>query len=150
MTKKLIFAVLLVASFNSAWAESCYPMTTPRMMFSNYLPLDSQPRDIETVIEFFCAPAFHGNQLHVRVSMQAGSQAVGYQLRNNVGDIIRVSFFIDPARSIPLTDDMSIPLYAVNFNAKTFSIVLYGRLPPNQRMAGAGQYRGFVNLQFSY
>ena len=150
MTRKLVVAILLVYSFNSAWAESCYSMTTPRMMFSPYLPLDSQPADIETIIEFFCAPAFHGNQLHVRVSMQAGSQAVGYQLRNNVGDIIRLSFFIDPARSIPLSSDMSIPLYAVNFNAKTFSVVLYGRLPPNQRTAGVGQYRGFINLQLSY
>ena len=88
--------------------------------------------------------------MHVRVSMQAGSQSSGYQIRNDVGDFIRINFFIDPARSIPLTSDMSIPLYAINFNAKTFSVVLYGRIPPNQRTAGVGHYRGFVNLQLSY
>ena len=150
MISKLIFVILLVSTFSASRADCCYPINTPRMVFSSYFPLDSQPEDIETVIDFFCAPAFQGNRLHVRVSMQAGSQSSGYQIRNNVGDFIRINFFIDPARSIPLTSDMSIPLYAINFNAKTFSVVLYGRIPPNQRTAGVGHYRGFVNLQLSY
>ncbi|NCW77518.1 MAG: hypothetical protein EBV64_06065 [Oxalobacteraceae bacterium] len=150
MIRKFICAILLASSSSASWAESCYPISTPRLVFSAYFPLDSQPQDIETVIDFSCAPAFQGNRLHVRVSMQAGSEAFGYQLKNNVGDILRMSFFIDPARSIPLTSDMSVPVYAVNFGAKTFSIVLYGRIPPNQRTAGVGQYRGFVNLQLSY
>ena len=150
MILKFICAILLFINSSMSWAESCYPISAPRLVFSPYLPLNSQPEDMETIIDFSCAPAFQGNRLHVRVSIQANSQAYDYQLKNNVGDIIFVRFFIDPARNIPLTSDMSIPLYAVNFGAKTFSIVLYGRIPPNQRTAGVGQYRGFVNLQLSY
>ena len=147
---KIMVTIMLICGVGAALADSCSPIQTPRMVFSPYLPLASQPQDIDTIVDFFCAPAFQGNRLHVRVSLQAGSQAFSYQLRNQVGDIIRMSLFIDPARSIPLTNDMTIPPQAINVGAKTFSIVLYGRIPPHQRTAGIGQYRGFVNLQLSY
>ena len=150
MIRKLLAGILLGGSLSLAYAESCYPINTPTLVFSPYRPLDSQPGDIETSIDFYCAPAFQGGRVHVSVSIQAYSQSSGYQLRNNVGDILRFSLFIDPARSIPIANGMNIPLYAVNSGAKTFSIVLYGRIPPNQRTAGIGHYRGFVNLLLSY
>ena len=47
---------------------------------------------------------------------------------------------------VSLTAHMTIPIRDVNPGARTFGVVLYGRIFANQRTAGVGDYRGFVNL----
>lgn len=148
--RKSLAFIVLGGCLPIAHAASCYPLNTPRLAFAPYQPISGYPEDIETIIDFFCAPAFQGNQLHVSVSVQDNFQAPAYQLRNAVGDTVRYGLFIDPARSIPLTGNMTIPLRDVNPSTKTFSIVLYGRIFANQRTAGVGHYRSSVNLLLNY
>jgi len=153
MLLKIIQSLTLVfisGFVNISYAVSCYPINTPRMVFSPYQPISFLPQDIETSIDFYCAPAFHGNQLHVSVSVQDSSEIPSYQLRNAFGDTMRFGLFIDPSRSIPLTAHMTIPIRDVNPGARTFGVVLYGRIFANQRTAGVGDYRGFVNLVLDY
>ena len=150
MKGRLLVVMLLAGFLTGSFAESCYPVNTPKMVFSPYLPIGNKWDDIETSIDFHCAPAFQGNQLHVSVSVQDSASTSVFQLRNAVGDTLRYGLFIDPARSVPLTSNMGIPLRDVNSSTKTFSVVLYGRIYPNQRTAGVGQYRGFLNLQLNY
>ena len=148
--KKLFIFIALSGCLNAGYAASCYPINAPRLVFSSYQPIAAYPKDIDTSIDFYCAPAFQGNQLHVSVFVQDSTQTPAYQLRNAAGDIVRSGVFIEPARSIPLTSNMSIPLRDVNPGTKTFSVVLYGRIFANQRTAGVGNYRGFVNLLLNY
>ena len=148
--RSVLPALLTLFGISAADAASCYPVNTPMLVFSTYHPVSAQPQDIDTVIEFSCAPAFRGNQLLASVSVQPGFHTSEHQLRNAVGDTLRYALFIDPARSIPLTDHMKIPLRDVNPATKTFSIVLYGRIFAHQKTAGVGNYRSFVNLQLDY
>lgn len=148
--KASLIVILLAAGIRVCYAASCYPTNAPRLVFSPYHPISLHPEDIETVIDFFCAPAFQGNKLHVSVSVQGNTQSLAYQMRNAVGDTIRYGLFIDPARSIPLTSGITLPLRDINPGTKTFSVILYGRIFASQKTAGVGQYRGFVNLLLNY
>ncbi len=148
--RKSFILILLSGCLNVVYAASCHPINAPRLVFSSYQPIGAYPEDIDTSIDFYCAPAFQGNQVHVSVTVQDGAQMPAYQLRNAFGDVVRYGLYIDPARTIPLTSNMSIPLRDVNPGTKTFSVILYGRIFANQRTAGVGNYRGSVNLLLNY
>lgn len=53
----------------TAAADSCYPVNSAQMIFGNYSPEFSQALDMDTTIEIYCAPAFKGQQLNVRVNL---------------------------------------------------------------------------------
>lgn len=142
----IMSTVSAIMSMNYAHAQACYALNTPSLKFSSYHPSSRGPDDIETTVDFYCAPAFRGKQLHIKVSLQEGAQGSAYQIRNAFGDVLRFGIFLDPARSIPLTSNMTIPVRDANPQNKTFSVVLYGRIYADQRTAGVGQYRGYFNL----
>ena len=134
----------------SSHAAACSPLNPPALVFSPYNPITNHAEDIETTIEFSCAPAFIGDRLHISISLMENSQSAGYQIRSERGDLIRYGVFIDPARSIPLTSNMTIPIRDVNVQNKTFRITLYGRIFASQRIAGVGRYLGNLNLLLNY
>ncbi len=147
---KLLLLIGLCYCWGVAHAVSCYAVHAPTLVFSPYHPIGSEPQDIESLIDFSCAPAFQGNQLRAMITLQDSPQGSAFQLRNEVGDTLRYALFVDPARSIPLTRSTLIPVRDANPGTKTFSIVLYGRIFANQRTAGVGHYRGFIHLSVSY
>ena len=147
---KIFFLICFSGAFSLVQAVSCYSVNTPKLVFSPYHPIGSHPEDIETSIDFSCAPAFQGNQLRATVTVQDSGQGPLYQMRNAVGDTLRYGLFIDSARSIPLTSTMALPVRDVNSSTKTFSVILYGRIFANQRTAGVGEYHSFLNLMVSY
>ncbi len=154
-TRRVGLFILVLALFVSAWMKSshaatCSPLNPPALVFSPYNPITNWSEDIETTIEFSCAPAFIGDRLHISISLIENSQSAGYQIRSERGDVIRYGIFADPARSIPLNSSMNIPIRDVNVQNKTFRIVLYGRIFASQRIAGVGKYLGNLNLLLNY
>ncbi len=131
-------------------AASCYSVSAPSLVFSPYHPTAAEPEDIETTVEFYCAPAFRAGKLRVNVTLQEGSQRPQHQIRNAYGDVLRYGVFVDPARSIPLTSNMPIPVHDANPDNKTFRVILYGRIYANQRTAGVGNYLGYLTLLLNY
>ena len=135
-----------IASSPISVADSCYALTSPRLSFSSYDPLNGHAEDIDATIDFYCEPAFHGTQLNIKVLVQGSDSGTFSSMRNTQGDLIRFSIFYDPARNIPLSSDMPVLIRDINFATKTFRVTLYGRIFANQKNAGAGNYQG--NLMF--
>jgi spore coat protein U-like protein len=135
----------------SSAAESCYPVNSAQMIFGNYSPEFSQALDMDTIIEIYCAPAFQGQQLNVRVNLiDQTDQGDRRVLKNIAGDDkAYYILFQDAARTIPLRDDMAIPVTESVPRSKLFTIRLYGRLLAKQSI-GKGIYVAnlLVNIEY--
>lgn len=146
----LTSALVLALVSAPAVASDCYALDAPRLTFSNYNPVMNLPEDISTTIDFYCLPAFKGRQLSLSVTIQDAAQGAAYTMKNMQGDVIRFGLFADPAYSIPLSAGMPIAVRDVNPDAKTFRVILYGRIFANQRQAGAGSYQSSLRLLLDY
>jgi hypothetical protein len=75
------------------------------------------PLDMDTTIEIYCAPAFQGQQLNVRVNLiDQTDQSDRRVLQNIAGDDkAYYILFQDAARTIPLRDDMLEKIQDRNF-----------------------------------
>ena len=132
-------------------ADSCYPINSAQMIFGSYSPELSQGLDMDTTIEIYCAPAFQGQQLNVRVNLidktDQGDQRV---LQNIAGDDkAYYILFQDAARTIPLRDDMAIPVTESVPRSKLFTIRLYGRILAKQNI-GKGTYMANLIVNIDY
>lgn len=132
-------------------ADSCYPVNSAQMIFGNYSPEFSQAIDMDATIEIYCAPAFLGQKLNVRVNLidkiDQGDRRV---LHNTAGDDkAYYILFQDAARTIPLRDDTAIPVTESVPRSKIFTIRLYGRLLPKQNI-GKGIYIANLILNIDY
>jgi spore coat protein U-like protein len=118
-------------------ADSCYPVNSPQLIFGNYSPEFSQALDMDTTIEIYCAPAFQGQRLNVRVHLiDQTDQGDRRVLQNTSGDDkAYYILFQDAARTIPLRDDMAIPVTESVPRSKLFTIRLYGRLLAKQNIS---------------
>lgn len=153
LLRLMVFMVMtgLVAFSKNAAAESCYPINTAQMNFGNYNPESAQHLDIDATIDIYCAPAFRGQLLSVRVSLIGrASQGYRYILNNLIDD--DQGFFIlfqDAARTIPLTEQIAIPITEFDVRSKIFTIRLYGRMSARQDI-GRGTYMTnlMINIDF--
>jgi spore coat protein U-like protein len=128
---------MVMMLIRTAAADSCYPINSAQIIFGNYSPEFSQALDMDTTIEIYCAPAFQGQQLNVRVNLidqtDQGNRRV---LQNTSGDDkAYYILFQDAARTIPLSDDMAIPVTESVPRSKLFTIRLYGRLLAKQNIS---------------
>ena len=132
-------------------AESCYPVNSAQMIFGNYSPEFPQALDMDTTIEIYCAPAFKGQQLNVRINLiDQTDQGDRRVLKNIAGDDkAYYILFQDAGRTIPLRDDMAIPVTESVPRSKLFTIRLYGRLLAKQNI-GKGIYVAnlLVNIEY--
>ncbi len=132
-------------------AEACYPVNSAQMIFGNYNPEFSQALDMDSTIEIYCAPAFQGQKLNVRVNLiDQTDQGDRRVLQNTTGDDkAYYILFQDAARTIPLRDDMAIPVAESVPGSKLFTIRLYGRLLAKQNI-GKGTYMANLIVNIDY
>jgi len=132
-------------------ADSCYPVNSAQLIFGNYSPEFSQALDMDTTIEIYCAPAFQGQKLNVRVNLiDQTDQGDRRVLQNTSGDDkAYYILFQDAARTIPLRDDMAIPVTETVPRSKLFTIRLYGRLLAKQNI-GKGVYVANLIVNIDY
>ena len=147
---QLIISLLGILMGSHLSAANCLALNSPRLAFSNFIPISEYPQDSDTTIDFYCEPAFKGTQFSGRVLLQGISQDLTQVIKNSQGDSLQFGIFSDPARSIPLTSDMAIPVRDVNFDTKTFRVILYGRIYANQKNSGAGTYQGNLFFLLDY
>ncbi len=145
----MIFVSMVLSRVASA--DSCYPVNSAQMIFGNYSPEFSQALDMDTTIEIYCAPAFQGQKLNVRVNLidqtDQGNRRV---LQNTTGDDkAYYILFQDAARTIPLRDDMAIPVTESEPRSKLFTIRLYGRLLAKQNIS-KGIYMANLIVNIDY
>lgn len=146
-----IFLLGLFGLIQTAAAESCYPMNSAQLNFGNYNPESSQHLDSVTTIDIYCAPAFTGRQLDVRVNVigmsdQGDRRVLGNQAEKDEAHFI---LFQDAARTIPLNDQMAIPIAESVPRSKIFTIRLYGRMPARQDI-GVGTYMASLIINIDY
>lgn len=146
-----VFALVLFGMIQIAAAESCYPMDSAQLNFGNFNPESSQHLDSVTTIDIYCAPAFNGRQLDVRVNVigvsgQGDRRVLSDQAEKDEAQFI---LFQDAARTIPLTDQMAIPVTESAPRSKIFTIRLYGRMPARQDI-GVGTYMANLMINIDY
>ena len=148
---ELLIIFMCMMLIRTAAAESCYPINSAQIIFGNYGPEFSQALDMDTTIEIYCAPAFQGQQLNVRVNLiDQTDQGDRRVLQNIAGDDkAYYILFQDAARTIPLRDDMAIPVTESVPRSKLFTIRLYGRLLPKQNI-GKGTYMANLIVNIDY
>ncbi len=129
-----IVILIFFGLIQTAAADSCYPMSAAQLNFGNYNPESSQHLDSVTTIDIYCAPAFNGRQLDVRVNIIGMSSQGDRRVLSNQADNDEAHFilFQDAARTIPLTDQMAIPVTESVPRSKIFTIRLYGRMLARQ------------------
>jgi spore coat protein U-like protein len=132
-------------------AESCYPMNSAQLNFGNYSPESSQHLDSVATIDIYCAPAFNGRELDVRVNLiGVGGQGDRRVLSNQAdNDEAHFILFQDAARTIPLTDQMAIPVTESVPRSKIFTIRLYGRMLARQDVS-VGTYMTSLVINIDY
>ena len=135
----------------TAAAGSCYPINSAQMIFGNYSPESSQGLDMDTTIEIYCAPAFQAQKLNVRVNLIDKTDQGDRRILKNTagGDEAYYILFQDAARTIPLRDDMAIPVAESVPRSKLFTIRLYGRLLAKQNI-GKGTYMANLIVNIDY
>ena len=152
-TRRVALLIICVGmmSIRPVNADSCYPVNSAQMIFGNYSPEFSQAHDMDTTIEIYCAPAFLGQQLNVRVNLiDQTDQGDRRVLQNTAGDDkAYYVLFQDAARTIPLRDDMAIPVTESVPRSKIFTIRLYGRLLAKQNI-GKGTYMANLIVNIDY
>ena len=146
-----VFMLVLFGMTQNAAAESCYPMNSAQLNFGNYNPESSQHLDSVTTIDIYCAPAFNGRQLDVRVNVIGLSSEDDRRVLSNQADKDEAQFIIfqDAARTIPLTDQMAIPVTESVPRSKIFTIRLYGRMLARQDI-GVGTYMTSLMINIDY
>ena len=147
----LLIIFMSMMPIRTAEAESCYPINSAQMIFGNYSPEFSQALDMDTTIEIYCAPAFKGQQLNVRVNLIDETDRGDRRVLQNIAgdDKAYYILFQDAARTIPLRDDMAIPVSESVPRSKLFTIRLYGRLLPKQNI-GKGTYVANLIVNIDY
>ena len=146
-----IFMWVMFGMIQTVAAESCYPMNSAQLNFGNYSPESSQHLDSVTTIDIYCAPAFNGRELDVRVNVigvggQGDRRALSNQADNDEAHFI---LFQDAARTIPLTDQMAIPVTESVPRSKIFTIRLYGRMLARQDVS-VGTYMTSLVINIDY
>jgi len=148
---ELLIICMSMMLIRTVAAEACYPINSAQMIFGNYGPEFSRALDMDTTIEIYCAPAFQGQQLNVRVNLiDQTDQGDRRVLQNIAGDDkAYYILFQDAARTIPLRDDMAIPVTESVPRSKLFTIRLYGRLLAKQNI-GKGTYMANLIINIDY
>ena len=146
-----VFMLVLFGMNQNAAAESCYPMNSAQLNFGDYNPESSQHLDSVTTIDIYCAPAFNGRSLDVRVNVIGVSGQGDRRVLNNQADKDEAHFilFQDAARTIPLTDQMAIPVTESVPRSKIFTIRLYGRMVARQDIS-VGMYMSNLMINIDY
>lgn len=146
-----VFIILFFGMIQIAAAESCYPMNASQLNFGTYNPESPQHLDSVTTIDIYCAPAFNGRQLDVRVNIIGVSAHGDRRVLSNPADKDEAYFilFQDAARTIPLTDQMVIPIIESVPRSKIFTIRLYGRMLARQDI-GVGTYTTNLMINIDY
>jgi spore coat protein U-like protein len=146
----LIFFMSIVLT-EAVAADSCYPINSAQMIFGNYSPELSQGLDMDTTIEIYCAPAFQAQKLNVRVNLIDKTDQGDRRILKNTagGDEAYYILFQDAARTIPLRDDMAIPVTESVPRSKLFTIRLYGRLLAKQNIS-KGTYMANLIVNIDY
>ena len=150
-TRHLFFYFLVIGLVDTATADSCYPINSAQIIFGTYGPEFSQDLDMDTTIDIYCAPAFQGKTVNVKVHIldKAGT-GDRHVLQNTSGqDKAFFMLFQDSTRTIPLTNDMLIPVIESVPHSKIFSIRLYGRLFAKQNI-GKGLYATNLVINIDY
>ena len=134
LNSEAIFMWVMFGMIQTVGAVSCDPMNSAQLNFGIYSPESSQHLDSVTTIDIYCAPAFNGRELDVRVNVigvggQGDRRALSNQADNDEAHFI---LFQDAARTIPLTDQMAIPVTESVPRSKIFTIRLYGRMLARQ------------------
>ncbi len=143
--------LLLFGIIQSAAAESCYPMTSAQLNFGTYNPESAEHLDSVTTIDIYCAPAFNGRELDVRINVVGVSGQGDRRVLHNQTDQDEAHFilFQDAARTIPLTDQMVIPIAESVPRSKIFTIRLYGRMLARQDVS-VGTYTTNLIINIDY
>ena len=146
-----VFMLVLFGMNQNAAAESCYLMNSAQLNFGDYNPESSQHLDSVTTIDIYCAPAFNGRSLDVRVNVIGVSGQGDRRVLNNQADKDEAHFilFQDAARTIPLTDQMAIPVTESVPRSKIFTIRLYGRMVARQDIS-VGMYMSNLMINIDY
>jgi spore coat protein U-like protein len=146
-----VFMLVLFGMNQNAAAESCYPMNSAQLNFGNYNPESSQHLDSVTTIDIYCAPAFNGRSIDVRVNVIGVSGQDDRRMLSNQADKEEAQFilFQDAARMIPLTDQMAIPVTESVPRSKIFTIRLYGRMLARQDIS-VGMYMSNLMINIDY
>ena len=147
-----ILIIFMITMLTDAVAvEACYPINSAQMIFGNYSPEFSQALDMDTTIEIYCAPAFQAQKLNVRVNLIDKTDQGDRRILKNTagGDEAYYILFQDAARTIPLRDDMAIPVTESEPRSKLFTIRLYGRLLAKQNI-GKGTYMANLIVNIDY
>lgn len=148
---ELLTICMSMMLIRAAAADSCYPINSAQMIFGNYSPEFSQGLDMDTTIEIYCAPAFQAQKLNVRVNLIDKTDQGDRRILKNTagGDEAYYILFQDAARTIPLRDDMAIPVTESEPRSKLFTIRLYGRLLAKQNI-GKGTYMANLIINIDY
>lgn len=143
--------LLLFGIIQSAAAESCYPINSAQLNFGTYNPESAEHLDSVTTIDIYCAPAFNGSQLDVRINVVGVSGQGDRRVLHNQSDKDEAHFilFQDAARTIPLTDQMVIPIAESVPRSKIFTVRLYGRMLARQDI-GVGTYTTNLIINIDY
>jgi spore coat protein U-like protein len=148
---ELLIICLGMLLIRASAADSCYPVNSAQMIFGSYSPEYSQAIDMDTNIDIYCAPAFQGQKLNVRVNLIDKTDQDDRRVLQNTtgGDKAYYILFQDAARTIPLRDDMAIPVTESVPSSKLFTIRLYGRLLPKQNLS-KGIYMANLIVNIDY
>ncbi len=143
--------LLLFGIIQSAAAESCYPINSAQLNFGTYNPESAEHLDSVTTIDIYCAPAFNGRELDVRINVVGVSGQGDRRVLHNQTDQDEAHFilFQDAARTIPLTDQMVIPIAESVPRSKIFTIRLYGRMLARQDVS-VGTYTTNLIINIDY
>lgn len=146
-----IISMLAFACARSVFADSCYPINTANLNFGSYQPEEQHDLDVDTTIDIYCAPAFRGRELHVRVNLIGMTDKSERRVMNNIitKDEAYFILFRDAARTIPLIEQMEIPVTDIIPQSKIFTIRLYGRLLARQNI-GTGIYIAQTIINIDY
>lgn len=146
-----VFLLLQFGMMSAVKADSCYPMNSAQLNFGTYNPESAEHLDSVTTIDIYCAPAFNGRQLDVRVTLIGVSSYDDRRALNNMAAKDQAHFIIfqDAARTIPLTDQMAIPIVESVPRSKIFTIRLYGRMLARQDVS-VGTYVANLMINIDY
>lgn len=151
LNSAVVFLLLQFGMMSAVKAESCYPMNSAQLNFGTYNPEYAEHLDSVTSIDIYCAPAFNGQTLDVRVTVNGVSSYGDYRVMNNLTAKDQAHFILyqDAARTIPLTDQMAIPISESVPRSKIFTIRLYGRMFARQDVS-VGTYMANLMINIDY
>ena len=148
---RLFIVLVAIVMIDNAVANSCYPLNSAQIIFGNYSPEFSQDLDMDTTIDIYCAPAFQGQRLNVKVNILGKDDRDNRRILQNTSGQDKAYFllFQDSARTVPLLNNMSVPVVESLPHSKIFTIRLYGRLLAKQDI-GKGIYTSNFIINIDY